>query len=103
MTPTRRRHPERSRFCGAELIGSPRQAERHRAPSFRNVIEHHGVEKMEKSSPEPHLASEPQLRFGKIDDLSTRVGAAIDAARKYLFSEQHGDGYWCGELEADTT
>ena len=25
------------------------------------------------------------------------------AARKYLFSQQHEDGYWCGELEADTT
>src|SRR5215470_15602102 len=48
-------------------------------------------------------AAAPQLRFGKIDDLTTRVGAAIAAARKYLFSEQHEDGYWCGELEADTT
>jgi len=43
------------------------------------------------------------MRFGKIDDLSSRVAVGIDAARKYLFSEQHEDGYWCGELEADTT
>jgi squalene-hopene/tetraprenyl-beta-curcumene cyclase len=45
----------------------------------------------------------PQLRFGKIDDLASRVTAAIDASRKWLFSQQHEDGYWCGELEADST
>jgi squalene-hopene/tetraprenyl-beta-curcumene cyclase len=45
----------------------------------------------------------PQLRFGKIDDLSSRVAAAVDGARKFLFSEQHEQGYWCGELEADST
>ena len=45
----------------------------------------------------------PELRFGKIDDLSSRAAAAIDAARKWLFSHQHDEGYWCGELQADTT
>src|SRR5437868_11471198 len=45
----------------------------------------------------------PQMRFGKIDDLKSRVIAAADAARKFLFSQQHELGYWCGELEADTT
>ncbi|HKD02094.1 MAG TPA: squalene--hopene cyclase [Terriglobales bacterium] len=45
----------------------------------------------------------PQLRFGKIDDLASRAAAAIDAARKFLFSGQQEEGYWCGELEADTT
>ena len=48
-------------------------------------------------------SSPPQLRFGKIDDLAIRVSAAIDGARKWLFGQQHEDGYWCGELEADTT
>src|SRR5438105_5925009 len=47
--------------------------------------------------------STPQMRFGKIDDLKSRVIAAADAARKFLFSQQHELGYWCGELEADTT
>jgi len=42
-------------------------------------------------------------RIGRIDDLRSRVAAAMDAARKYLFSTQLEDGYWCGELEADTT
>src|SRR6202165_4368795 len=48
-------------------------------------------------------ASAPQMRLGKIDDLGSRVAVAVDAARKYLFSQQHEDGYWCGELEADTS
>ena len=56
---------------------------------------------MEESS--STASSAPQLRFGKIDDLTSRVAAAIDGARKKLFSQQHEDGYWCGELEADTT
>ena len=43
------------------------------------------------------------MRLGKIDDLLSRVAAAADASRKYLFSVQHEDGYWCGELGADTT
>src|SRR6478672_6990708 len=55
---------------------------------------------MEESSPS---SSAPQLRFGKIEDLGSRVAAAVSAGRNYLFSRQHPDGYWCGELEADTT
>src|SRR5260370_42166097 len=45
----------------------------------------------------------PQMRFGKMEDLESRAAVAVDAARKYLFWQQHEDGYWCGELEADTT
>ncbi len=56
---------------------------------------------MEESS--PSRSSIPQLRLGKIDDLASRVAVAVDAARKYLFSRQDEEGYWCGELEADTT
>jgi squalene-hopene/tetraprenyl-beta-curcumene cyclase len=58
---------------------------------------------MDEFSPAVPASSLPQLRFGKIDDLSSRVAAAIDAARKWLLSEQHEEGYWCGELEADST
>ncbi|HVZ17365.1 MAG TPA: prenyltransferase/squalene oxidase repeat-containing protein, partial [Terriglobales bacterium] len=43
------------------------------------------------------------VRIGRIDDIRSRVAAAMDAARKYLFSTQHEDGFWCGELEGDTT
>jgi len=59
---------------------------------------------MEDNSPSASTRSAvPQLRFGKIDDLSSRVAVAVDASRKYLFSRQFDDGHWCGELEADTT
>jgi squalene-hopene/tetraprenyl-beta-curcumene cyclase len=44
-----------------------------------------------------------QMLFGKIDDMLGRVSAGIEKARDYLFSQQHKSGYWCGELEADTT
>ncbi|MEY2412215.1 MAG: squalene-hopene/tetraprenyl-beta-curcumene cyclase [Acidobacteriaceae bacterium] len=56
----------------------------------------------DKSS--PYLApGAPQLHFGKIDDLGSRVTAAVQGARQQLFSQQHPEGYWCGELEADST
>ena len=58
---------------------------------------------MDDSSRASRIPSAPELRFGKIDDLSSRAAAAIDAARRWLFSQQHEEGYWCGELEADTT
>src|SRR5437763_5781225 len=45
----------------------------------------------------------PQMLFGKIDDMLSRVSSAIDATRRHIFSMQHEDGCWCGELEADTT
>jgi squalene-hopene/tetraprenyl-beta-curcumene cyclase len=45
-----------------------------------------------------------EMRFGKIDDIRSRVAAAVDASRRLLFSIQNREeGYWCGELGADTT
>src|SRR5712692_8550370 len=44
-----------------------------------------------------------QMLFGKIDDMLGRVSRGVEKARDYLFSQQQSDGYWCGELEADTT
>src|SRR5438105_5398590 len=58
---------------------------------------------MEDASSSHQTSAIPQMRFGKIDDLSSRVAAAIGGARDHLFSTQHEEGYWCGELEADTT
>ncbi len=43
------------------------------------------------------------VRFGRLDAGLDEVEQAIDASRELLFSQQHPDGYWCGELEADTT
>src|SRR5271165_2351126 len=41
-------------------------------------------------------------RFGRLDADPSDVQAAIDRSRDYLLSRQHPDGYWCGELEADS-
>ena len=41
-------------------------------------------------------------RFGRIDADLADVGSAIVRSREYLLSEQHPDGYWCGELEGDS-
>src|SRR3954454_3992715 len=58
------------------------------------------MDDLSSSAPTP---SAPKLRFGKIENFASRVAAAIDACRNRLFSQQHEDSYWCGELEADTT
>ena len=43
------------------------------------------------------------VRFGRLDAGLDEVEQAIDSSRGLLLSQQHPDGYWCGELEADTT
>jgi len=43
------------------------------------------------------------MHFGKIDGIADRLRSAIEGARRALFAMQHQEGYWCGELEADTT
>src|ERR1700744_6774894 len=40
-------------------------------------------------------------KFGRIDEDLADVETAILNSREYLLSQQHPDGYWCGELEAD--
>ncbi len=42
-----------------------------------------------------------QLKFGRLDVAMDRVRAAIVGACDHVFRQQHPDGYWCGELEAD--
>jgi squalene-hopene/tetraprenyl-beta-curcumene cyclase len=41
-------------------------------------------------------------RFGRIDAKLSDVESAIFRSQEYLLSQQHPDGYWCGELEADS-
>ena len=43
-----------------------------------------------------------QPRFGRIDADIADVESAIVRARDFLLGLQHPDGYWCGELEADS-
>jgi squalene-hopene/tetraprenyl-beta-curcumene cyclase len=40
-------------------------------------------------------------KFGRLDADLADVESAIVRSRDFLLSEQHPDGYWCGELEAD--
>ncbi len=41
-------------------------------------------------------------RFGRLDADMGEVESAIVNSREFLLSQQHPDGYWCGELEADS-
>jgi squalene-hopene/tetraprenyl-beta-curcumene cyclase len=41
-------------------------------------------------------------KFGRMDADLADVGSAIDQAREFLLSQQHREGYWCGELEGDS-
>jgi len=41
-------------------------------------------------------------RFGRIDADLADVESSIHRSREYILSRQHPDGYWCGELEADS-
>ncbi len=41
------------------------------------------------------------LKFGRLDAAMQDVKTAIQRAKDHLFSLQHPDGWWCGELEAD--
>jgi squalene-hopene/tetraprenyl-beta-curcumene cyclase len=43
-----------------------------------------------------------QPRFGRIDLGLDRIADGIGRARAWLLDQQHPDGYWCGELEADS-
>ena len=48
--------------------------------------------------PKPSIAP----RFGRLDADPADVNAAIARSRAFVLSLQHPDGYWCGELEADS-
>ncbi|MFZ0744348.1 MAG: squalene--hopene cyclase [Terracidiphilus sp.] len=42
------------------------------------------------------------LKFGRLDADLADVESAILHSRDFLLSQQHSEGYWCGELEADS-
>jgi squalene-hopene/tetraprenyl-beta-curcumene cyclase len=48
------------------------------------------------------LQAATQPRFGRMDLAMDRVGDGIDRAAEWLLGKQHEQGYWCGELEADS-
>ena len=58
---------------------------------------------MGTSSSSPKSGSQPaQPRFGRMDLGLDSVSESIARAKDWLLGLQHPDGYWCGELEADS-
>ncbi len=58
---------------------------------------------MGTSSSNPKATKQPaQPRFGRIDLGLEAIRDGIGRARDWLLGQQHEDGYWCGELEADS-
>jgi squalene-hopene/tetraprenyl-beta-curcumene cyclase len=48
----------------------------------------------------PGVTAQP--RYGRMDIGLDQVSAGIRRAADWLLGQQHPEGYWCGELEADT-
>ena len=46
--------------------------------------------------------SSTTLKFGRLDVALESVRAAASRVRDHIFAAQHPEGYWCGELEADS-
>jgi squalene-hopene/tetraprenyl-beta-curcumene cyclase len=53
-------------------------------------------------NPKPASATAAQPRYGRLDLGLDEVSKGIRKATDWLLSLQHPDGYWCGELEADS-
>ncbi len=58
-----------------------------------------------QSVPIPAVQAIPSgaVRYGRLDASLDQVTEAIDSSCDFLLSRQSAEGYWCGELEADTT
>ena len=57
---------------------------------------------MSKFSSNPKTLTQPaQPRFGRLDLGLDQVVDGMRRAKDWLLGQQHADGYWCGELEAD--
>jgi squalene-hopene/tetraprenyl-beta-curcumene cyclase len=57
------------------------------------------ISQSQKSKTAPAMSTP---RFGRIDAGISDVETAIGRACDYLLTQQHPEGYWCGELEADS-
>jgi squalene-hopene/tetraprenyl-beta-curcumene cyclase len=55
-----------------------------------------------KPPAQPHPATRAQPRFGRLDLAMEQVSAGIQRSVAWLLGQQHEQGYWCGELEADS-
>jgi squalene-hopene/tetraprenyl-beta-curcumene cyclase len=58
---------------------------------------------MDTSSSNPKAGNQPaQPRFGRMDLGLEHVAKGIARAKEWLLGQQDPEGYWCGELEADS-
>ena len=53
-------------------------------------------------NPKAAPAVPAQPRYGRMDIGLDQVSAGIKRATDWLLGQQHPEGYWCGELEADS-
>src|ERR1700744_2379930 len=53
-------------------------------------------------NPKAAYATAAQPRYGRLDLGLDEVSKGIRKSTDWLMSLQHPDGYWCGELEADS-
>jgi squalene-hopene/tetraprenyl-beta-curcumene cyclase len=53
-------------------------------------------------NPKPAHSTAGQPRYGRLDMGLDEVSEGIRNSTEWLLSLQHPDGYWCGELEADS-
>src|SRR6202046_2857851 len=76
---------------------------RHPQPKLNKSILRRELYFMGTSSSNPKATKQPaQPRFGRIDLGLEPIRDGIERARDWLLGQQHEDGYWCGELEADS-
>src|ERR1700733_1427934 len=76
-------------------------------PLLRLADNENGIQRVRfmgtfSSNPKNGTAPAAQPRFGRIDLGLEHVAEGIERAKDWLLSLQHPDGYWCGELEADS-
>jgi len=55
-----------------------------------------------KTKAQPAIPGIARPRFGRIDADISQVEAAVVRSRDYVLAQQHPDGYWSAELEADS-
>jgi squalene-hopene/tetraprenyl-beta-curcumene cyclase len=53
-------------------------------------------------NPSRSATAAAQPRFGRIDAGLDQVDEAVEASTDHIFRQQHPDGHWVGELEADS-
>src|SRR5580698_4890949 len=80
----------------------PRLAGRRTNLSARRISESSESMSTFPRNPKAAPVKPVQPRYGRMDVGLGQVKEAIAGATEWLLGLQHPDGYWCGELEADS-